>query len=67
MLLLFEQFGLIIEHGKREVLYYFRAQGFFNLPLLDLTILEGTIFHSKEMWHYLEFNLQQKINFSSTH
>jgi len=67
MLLLLEQFGLIIEHGKREILYYSRAQGVFNLPLLDLTFLGGPIFHSKEMWHYLRFNLQQKINFSSIH
>ena len=67
MLLLLEQFGIIIEHGKREVFHYFRAQEVFNLPLLDLTILKDTIFHSKEMCHYLGFYLQHKINFSSTH
>ena len=41
MLLFLKQFGLIIEHGKGEVLYHCRVQGVFNLPLLDLTILES--------------------------
>jgi len=67
ILLLLEQFGIIIEHGKREVFHYFRAQKVLNLPLLDLTILGGTIFHLKEIYHYLGFHLQQKIKFSSTH
>ena len=63
MLLLLEQFELIIEHGKTEVFHYFRTQKVFNLSHLDLTILGGPILHSKEMWHYLGFIFNRKLNF----
>jgi len=63
ILLLLEQFGLIIEHEKTEVFYFSRVYEVFNLPSLDLTILEGFIFHSKETWHYLRFIFDRKLTF----
>jgi len=38
---LFDQFGLIIEHGKSKVLYFSRLTKGFNPPSLDLSLLGG--------------------------
>jgi len=40
---LLTKFGLVVEHGKSEVFYFSRVYGNFNLPLLDLSPLEGPI------------------------
>ena len=57
---LLKQFGLIIEYGKMEVFHFFRVHGFFNLSLLDLTILGGSILCPKETWQYLGFIFNRK-------
>jgi len=63
MLSLLEQFGLAIGNGKMEVFYFSRTHRIFNPPLLDLTILGGSILHPKEMWHYLGFIFNRKLTF----
>jgi len=60
---LLEKFGLIIEHGKTEVFYFFRSHGTFDLSLLDLTILGGFIFQPKNIWQYLGFIFDRKLTF----
>ena len=63
ILLLLEQFGLIIEHRKTEVFHFSRIQRVFNPLFLDLIILEGPILYPKEIWHYLEFIFNRKLTF----
>jgi len=40
---LFDQFGLIIEHGKSKVLYFSRLTRNFNPSSLDLSLLGGLL------------------------
>jgi len=40
---LLDSFGLVIEHSKTEVFHFSRAQGVFNPPSLDLSLLGGPI------------------------
>ena len=47
---LLDQFELVIEHEKMEVLYFSRSHRTFNPPLLDLVTLGSLILHAKEMW-----------------
>ena len=60
---LLDHFELVIEQGKTSVFYFSRAQGAFNPPSLDLSILGGPILHPKEMWQYLGFIFNRKLFF----
>jgi len=40
---LLDSFGLVIEHSKTEVFHFSRAQGIFNPPPLNLSLLGGPI------------------------
>lgn len=57
------KFGLIVEHSKTEVFHFNRSQGSFNLPPLNLSPIEGTVLHSKDMWKYLGFIFDRKLLF----
>jgi len=48
MSFLLEQFRLVIEYGKTEVIHFSRSHGVFNPLPLDLTTLKGPILHPKE-------------------
>jgi len=61
--LLLEQFGLFIEHGKSEILYFSRLHSFFNLLLLDLGNFRGSILKPKDTWKYLGFIFNRKLSF----
>jgi len=52
---LLDSFGLVIEHSKTKVFHFNRAQGIFNLPPLDLSLLGGPILWPKDSWKYLGF------------
>jgi len=60
---LLKQFGLIIEYGKSEILYFSRSCKYFNLLLLDLSPFEGQILTSKDIWKYLRFIFDRKLIF----
>ena len=60
---LLDSFGLIIEYSKTEVFHFSRAQGIFNLPPLDLSLLRGPILWPKDSWKYLGFIFDQKLLF----
>ena len=45
---LLDSFGLVIEHSKTEVFHFSRAQGVFNPPPLNLSILGGPILQPKD-------------------
>jgi len=44
---LLDKFGLIVEHSKTEVFYFYRSHGPFNPPPLDLSPLGGPILTPK--------------------
>ena len=44
---LLDKFGLIVEHSKTEVFYFYRSHGPFNSPPLDLSPLGGPILTPK--------------------
>ena len=46
---LLDSFGLVIEHSKTEVFHFSRAQGVFNPPPLNLSILGGPILQPKDL------------------
>jgi len=46
-----------------EVFHFSRSHGLFDPLPLNLTILGGFIFHSKETWHYLGFIFDRKLTF----
>ena len=50
MTFLFKKFSLIIEYGKTEVFHFSRLHSSFNLSLVDLITLGGSIFHLKTTW-----------------
>ena len=60
---LLEKFGLIVEHSKTENFHFNRSQGVFNLPLLDLTPLGGSILWPNDLWKYLGFIFNRKLTF----
>jgi len=60
---LFDQPGLIIEHGKLEVFHFSRSTRNFNSSSLDLSLLEGPILQSKNTWRYLRFIFDRKLSF----
>ena len=47
---LLDQFGLVIEYGKTEVFHFSRSYGFFNSPLLDLSLTRGPVLFLKTTW-----------------
>ena len=60
---LLDKFGLIVEHLKTEVFYFFRSQDLFNPPPLDLLPLGGPILTPKSLWKYLGFIFDRKLTF----
>ena len=60
MSLLLDQFGLVIEHGKTEVFYFFRSHSIFNPLSLDLSLLGGPVLWPQENWRYLGFIFNRK-------
>ena len=60
---LLEKFGLVVEHSKTEIFHFNRFHGVFNLPLLNLSFLEGNILLSSNTWKYLGFIFNRKLTF----
>jgi len=60
---LLEKFGLIMEHGKIEVFYFFRLHGVFDPLSLNLSALGGPILCSRNTWKYLGFIFDRKLSF----
>jgi len=60
---LLKQFELVIKYRKTEVFHFSRSHRMFNPPLLNLTMLGGSILHPKETWWYLGFIFDRKLNF----
>ena len=65
---LFNQFGLVIKHGKSEVFHFSRSHESFNSsslnsPSLDLSIIEGFFLQLKNVWRYLSFIFNRKLSF----
>ena len=60
---LLDSFGLIIKHSKTEVFHFSRAQGVFNPPPLNLSLLRGPILWPKDSWKYLGFIFNRKLSF----
>ena len=63
----FNWFRLIIEHGKLEVFHFSRSTRNFNLPSLNLSLLEGPILWPKDTWRYLGFIFNRKLSFQHIH
>jgi len=47
--ILLKKFSLIVEHSKTEIFHFFRVQGLFNPPPLDLSMLERPILSPKNL------------------
>jgi len=60
---LLDKFGLIVEHLKTEVFYFFRLQDLFNPPPFNLLPLGGPILTPKSLWKYLGFIFDRKLTF----
>ena len=60
---LLDSFGLVIKHSKTEIFHFSRSQGFFNPPLLNLSLLGGPILRPKDTWKYLGFIFDRKLTF----
>lgn len=60
--LLLGQFGLVIKHGKTEIIQFSRSYTLYS-PLLDLNNLRKPILYPKEIWQYLEFIFNRKLMF----
>ena len=60
---LLEQFGLIVKHGKTEVFHFSRLHGLFNPLSLDLSCIIESILYPKDLWRYLGFIFNKKLNF----
>ena len=60
---LLNKFGLNIEHSKTETFHFNRSHGTFNPPLLDHSLLGGSILRPKNSWKYLGFIFNQKLIF----
>jgi len=63
ILLLLNQFSLIIEYGKSEVFYFSRSHGIFNPSSLNLSLLGDPILCPKDIWRYLSFIFDRKLSF----
>jgi len=60
---LFDQFGLIIKHGKSEIFHFSISTRNFNLSPLDLSPLGSFILQPKNTWRYLGFISNRKLYF----
>ena len=60
---LLEKFGLVVEHSRTEIFYFNRFHGVFNLPLLNLSPLEGNVLLPSNTWKYLGFIFNRKLTF----
>ena len=60
---LLSKFGLLVEHLKTKVFHFFRSQGIFNPPSLDLFLIGGPILYPKDSWRYLGFIFNRKLLF----
>jgi len=59
----FKQFRLAIKHNKLEVFYFSRTTKNYNLSLLYLGPLEGSLLQPKNNWRYLSFFFDRKLSF----
>ena len=60
---LFNQFGLVIEYNKSEILYFSRLIRNYNSSPLDLRPLKGSLFKPKNTWKYLKLFFEKKLSF----
>ena len=60
---LLEKFDLIVEHSKTDIFHFNRSHGVFDPPPLDLSSIRGPILKHKNLWKYLGFIFNQKLNF----
>ena len=60
---LFNQFSLIIEHGKLEFFYFSKLTRNFNSLPLDLTPWRGLLLQLKNTWKYFSFIFDRKLSF----
>ena len=63
ILSLLTKYGLVIEHRKTNIFHFSRSHGSFNPPLLDLSPLGGLVLLPKDIWKYLGFIFDCKLNF----
>jgi len=52
-----------MKYGKIEVFHFSRLHGFFDPPLLSLSILESSVLWPKCIWKYLDFIFNKKLSF----
>jgi len=55
--------GLVVEHEKTDIFHFSRSHGLFNPPSLNLSPLRGLVLLSKNIWKYLGFIFDCKLNF----
>ena len=60
---IFNQFSLVIKHGKFKVFHFSRLYGNFNPPLLNLSSIKGPILWLEDTWRYLGFIFDKKLSF----
>jgi len=60
---LLDKFGLIVEHSKTDIFHFNRSHGVFNPLPLDLSSIGGPILKPKDLWKYLGFIFDRKLNF----
>jgi len=58
-----DKFDLVLEHEKMEVFHFSRAQGTFNPPSLDLSMISSPTLNFKDTWRYLGFIFNRKLSF----
>jgi len=55
--------GLVIEHRKTNIFHFSRSHSLFNPPPLDLSPFGGLVLLPKDIWKYLGFIFNCKLNF----
>ena len=55
--------SLIVEHGKTDIFHFSRSHSLFNPPPLNLSPLGGLVLLPKDIWKYLGFIFDCKLNF----
>ena len=60
---LLNKFSLIVEHSKTDIFHFNRSLRVFNPLPLDLSAIGGPILKPKDLWKYLGFIFDQKLNF----
>ena len=53
----------MIEHCKSKVFHFSRATKNFDLPPLDLGLLDSLLLRPKDIWRYLGFIFNRKLSF----